>query len=300
MIHEYPYQNNHELNLDWILSELNKFRETFNSWAETISELQEGLENLDNINSRLDSLETISNQIPTIKKTLDNLINLHDVDIKNVKSLINDLQNQIDNIDISALKIYVDSRDNMLQADINKKFYDNYIVTYELFNGLSDRLIQLAEIVNQLDTKAYNPWYRRIAKESLQTNLNFAYSDLADLVPTASEYAELGLTATEYNKFDLTAHVYSLAGRIKLKMHYVFSPVFGYKQEINNVLTSIIDYIKGTMSADEYTALNMSADEYTALNLDANEYYSYNSEYGLLALGGSGLTASEYSTIHSI
>ena len=282
MFHEYPYQNMHELNLDWILNQLNEFRTQFNEWAETISELQEAVQDLDWLDTNMNDLLV---RVPAIEKSLNDLINLHDTDVKYLKSKIDDLQNQINALDINALKLYVDSRDNELMADYNKKIYDNYIVTYELFNGLKSRLEILAELVAQIDTKTFNPWPRVIRKESLQTNLNFAYSDLADSVPTAEEYAELGLSASDYNDYDLLARDYSLFGRIKLKMHYVFSPVYGFKQDINNVLTSIVNFVKGTMSADEFAAL---------------DYYSYNNQLGYVALGGAGLTSAEYSTLHGV
>lgn len=297
MFHEYPYQNMHELNLDWILNQLNEFRTQFNQWAETISELQEAVQDLDWLDANMNDLLV---RVPAIEKSLNDLINLHDTDVKYLKSKIDDLQNQINALDINALKLYVDSRDNELMADYNKKIYDNYIVTYELFNGLKSRLEILAELVAQIDTKAFNPWPRVIRKESLQTNLNYAYSDLADSVPTAEEYAELGLSASDYNDYDLLARDYSLFGRIKLKMHYVFSPVYGFKQEINNVLTSIVNFVKGTMSADEFTALDLTADDYTALDITALDYYSYNNQLGYIALGGAGLTSAEYSTLHKI
>lgn len=297
MFHEYPYQNMHELNLDWILNQLNEFRTQFNQWAETISELQEAVQDLDWLDANMNDLLV---RVPAIEKSLNDLINLHDTDVKYLKSKIDDLQNQINALDINALKLYVDSRDNELMADYNKKIYDNYIVTYELFNGLKSRLEILAELVAQIDTKAFNPWPRVIRKESLQTNLNYAYSDLADSVPTAEEYAELGLSASDYNDYDLLARDYSLFGRIKLKMHYVFSPVYGFKQEINNVLTSIVNFVKGTMSADEFTALDLTADDYTALDITALDYYSYNNQLGYVALGGAGLTSAEYSTLHRV
>ena len=297
MFHEYPYQNMHELNLDWILNQLNEFRTQFNEWAETISELQEAVQDLDWLDTNMNDLLV---RVPAIEKSLNDLINLHDTDVKYLKSKIDDLQNQINALDINALKLYVDSRDNELMADYNKKIYDNYIVTYELFNGLKSRLEILAELVAQIDTKAFNPWPRVIRKESLQTNLNFAYSDLADSVPTAEEYAELGLSASDYNDYDLLARDYSLFGRIKLKMHYVFSPVYGFKQDINNVLTSIVNFVKGTMSADEFAALDLTADDYTALDITALDYYSYNNQLGYVALGGAGLTSAEYSTLHGV
>lgn len=298
MWHEYPYQNNHELNLDWILAELNKFRTKFAEWEETINQLIEALKDIDDWENRIVALETITNQIPIIQKQLNDLSNLHDADIKYLKNLIDGLQQQINDMDVAALKAYVDSHDNMLQADFNNQIFENYRITYELFNGLKDRIIALAEAVAQIDTKAYNPWPRIIRKESLQTNLDYAYADLSDLVPDAASYSELNLSANDYNEYDLTARDYSLYGKLKLHMFYVFSPVYGFKQEISNVLTSIVNFVKGTLSADEFAALDITADDYTALDLTADDYYSYNNSLGYVGVGGAGLTANQYSELH--
>ena len=295
---KYPYQNDEILNLDWVLKQIQEFRTTFESWSETIRQLQEGLEDISDWESRIVQLELITEQIPVIEKALSDLSNLHNADINYLKSQIADLQMQIDNLDIAALKVYVDSRDNELMADYNKKIYDNYVVTYSLFNGLKDRLIALAEIVENIDTKAFNPWPRTLEKVSLQQNINFAYADLADKVLTAEEYASLGLSATDYDTFEMSARDYSLNSRFITHLNYVYSPTYGFKQELNNVLTSIINFIKGTMSADEYRALDIDADGYSALDLSANDYYSYNSNpEGTVITGGNGLTSAQYSTL---
>lgn len=294
---KYPYQNDEILNLDWVLSQIQEFRQSFEEWAETIKELQEGLEDISDWETRIEALEVMSAKIPVIERSLNDLANLHDVDVKNLKAMIDDLQRQIDALDVTALRIYIDSRDNELMADYNKKIYDNYVVTYQLFNALKDRLEILAQIVGQLDTKAFNPWPRRLAKEALQDNLNYAYSDLADSVPTAEEYAELGLSATEYNAYDMLARDYSVRGKYNLRMHFVYSPTYGFKQEINNVLTSIVNYVKHTMSADSYSQLDLDADAYTALDLTAEDYYSYNNQQGYIGTGGDGLTSDQYSSL---
>lgn len=294
---KYPYQNDEILNLDWVLNQIQEFRQSFEEWAKTIKELQEGLEDISDWETRIEALEVMSAKIPVIERSLNDLANLHDVDVKNLKAMIADLQKQIDDLDVTALRIYIDSRDNELMVDYNKKIYGNYVVTYQLFNALKDRLEILAQIVAELDTKAFNPWPRRLAKEALSDNLNYAYSDLADLVPTAEEYAELGLSASEYNAYDMLARDYSVRGKFNLRMHFVYSPVYGYKQEINNVLTSIVNYVKHTMSADSYTELDLDADAYTALDLTAEDYYSYNNQQGYIGTGGDGLTSDQYSSL---
>lgn len=294
---KYPYQNDEILNLDWVLKQIQEFRSTFESWAETIRQLQEGLEDISDWESRIVQLELITEQIPVIEKSLSDLANLHDADIKQLKLQIADLQTQINNLDVSALKVYVDSRDNELMADYNKKIYDNYVVTYSLFNGLKDRLIALAEAVANIDTKAFNPWPRTLEKVSLQQNINYAYADLADKVLTAEEYASLGLSADDYDTFEMSARDYSLNSKFITHLNYVYSPTYGFKQELNNVLTSIVNFIKGTMSATEYSALDLTADSYTALDLTADDYYSYNNQLGYIGTGGAGLTSEQYSSL---
>ena len=294
---KYPYQNDEILNLDWVLKQIQEFRTTFESWAETIRQLQEGLEDISDWEARIVQLELITEQIPVIEKALSDLSNLHNADINYLKSQIAELQMQIDNLDITALKVYVDSRDNELMADYNKKIYDNYVVTYSLFNGLKDRLIALAEAVANIDTKVFNPWPRTLEKVSLQQNINYAYADLADKVLTAEEYASLGLSANDYDTFEMLARDYSLNSKFITHLNYVYSPTYGFKQEINNVLTSIINFIKGTMSADEYSALDIDADGYTALDLSANDYYSYNNPKAPVVTGGNGLSADQYSSL---
>lgn len=294
---KYPNVNDEILNLDFVLRELDSFRKTFEGWAETIASLQEALKDIDDWEDRIEALEKISSQIPAIEKSLSDLYNLHDVDIKAIKLILDNLQSQIDNLDVSALRIYVDSRDNMIIADFNKKLYQEHYEMISLFEGLKVRIEMLANLIAELDTKALNPWPRRLSKESLENNLKFAYSDLADLVPTAAEYAQLGLSANDY---DMLARDYSVRGKILLKMFYVYSPVYGFKQDINNVLTSIVNFIKGTISADAYTSLDLDADAYTALNLSADDYYSYNNQLGYIATGGSGLTSEQYSSLQIV
>lgn len=299
---KYPYQNDEILNLDWLLNQLNEFRNSFEEWKETIEALQEALKDIDDWETRINTLEVLTAQMESklkvLEKSITDLANLEAADVTYLKKLIDDLQNQINALDISALKVYVDSRDNEIIADYNKKFYDAYVVTYSLFNGLKTRVEILAQIVAEIDTKAYNPWARRLVKESLQTNLNYAYADLADNVPTATDYAGLGLTAEDYSDKDMLARDYSLRGKFLLKMHFVYSPTYGFKQEISNVLTGIVDFIKGTMSADEYTALDIDAEDYSALDLTAEEYYSYGSNpSGIVGTGGTGLTSEQYSTL---
>ena len=296
---EFPWTKYYDSDLRAVLKYMREFAETLEGYDTVISSLQEALEGIEGMESRITALENATGDLASIRTRLTTLENLHSADIAKLQSEIDAIQLIANSVQaqIDSIKVYIDNRDNELMSDYNNKFYQVYVTMYELFYGLRDRLIALAEIVNQIDTSAYNPWARRLSKETVQTNLNYGYADLADLVPTAEEYSELGLTATEYSVYDLTSYEYSVRGKKWLHMDFVYSPVYGFKQNISNVLTSIVNFIKDTLTATEYTALDLDAEAYSELDMTASQYYSFMANEGYLRLGMEGLTASQYSTI---
>lgn len=296
--HKYPYTNFHELNLDWILSKIIEFDSKLKSWTEIVEELQSHLAEIDSFEERLEALESATSDLNEIRAHLTNL----DSEIELTNERINDLVTEFSMIDIrfdevnrhfDNLKMYIDNRDEALARDYNNKIYELEVKLRVAFKMLEDEIDLLLQIVNQIDTSAYNPWPRIIGKESIQKNINYAYEDLADNIPLAMEYQELGLTASEYAAFTMTAREYALRGRIHLHMDFVYSPVYGFKQNISNVLTSIVNFICGTFSATEYAALDLTADEYAALDLTSEQYFSFNTN-------GTGLTASDYAALSKL
>lgn len=156
--------------------------------------------------------------------------------------------------------------------------------------------------IEQIDTSVYNPWLARRVEP--QENENFIFNHLADECPTAEEYASLSLTANEYAEFGISSRDYQEFGRRKLHFDWVFSPAFGWKQEMNNVLTSIVDFVCGTLSASEYAELDLTADEYSALDLTSMDYFRYNpnSPSGYIEVNplGMGLTVDQYHHLQTV
>ena len=296
---EFPWTKYYDSDLRQVLKYLREFEKKLDSYDSVIAELKEALTGIPEMESRITALERATSDLNSIRSRLTDLENLHSADMKRLQKEIDELNIALDNVSniVNSFKVYVDSRDNLLMSDYNQKFYQVYTDMWTLFNGLKDRVIALAEIVSKIDTMAYNPWQRRNEKVNLQTNMNYTYADLADMELTAEQYSELGLSASDYNKWNLSAYEYSVRGKRWFHLNFVYSPVYGFRQNISNVLTSILNYIKGTLSATEYSALDLTADEYSALDLTAEAYYSYGSTSGFLGLGGNGLTASQYSSI---
>lgn len=296
---EFPWTKYYDSDLRQVLKYMREFEAKLKEYDTVIAELQEALEGIGDMEQRITALERATSDLASIRSRLTDLENLHSADVKRLQGEIDALALVVDTIEttISGLKAYVDSRDNVLMADYNAKFYQVYVDMWSMFNGLKDRIIALAEIVSKIDTMAYNPWQRDISKVNLQTNMNYAYADLADMALTAEEYAELGLSAEDYNAWSISAYEYSVRSKKWFHLNFVYSPTYGFKQDISNVLTSIINYVRGTLTATEYSALDLSADNYEQLDMTAEDYYSFMSQTGYLNLEGSGLTAGQYSQI---
>lgn len=296
---EFPWTKYYDSDLREVLEYMKEFEIELDSYDEVIAELQEALENLDDYGDRITALENATSDLASIRSRLADLENTLDADVIYLQTQIDAINTTLDSLNttISGLKEYIDSKYNNIFYDINNKIYQMYVDMWTLFNGLKERLIALAEIVNKLDTSIYNPWARVLTKESIQQNINYVYADLADNIPTAQEYSELGLNANNYNDYELSAYEYSVRGKKWLHLDFIYSPVYGFKQNISNVLTSIINFVQGTITATEYIELDLDADAYTALNLSAEDYYSYMSSKGYLKLGSTGITASQYITI---
>ena len=166
--------------------------------------------------------------------------------------------------------------------------------------NLQAEIDEILRIIEEIDTSVYNSWMNE--KVSNQVNTDFAFNHLADECLTASQYDSLGLTSDDYAEFDITSRDYQEFGKDSLHFKWVFSPTYGFKQEINNVLTSIVNFISGTISATQYSDLDLTADEYDSLDLTSEDYFKYNpfSDRGFVSVdpSGIGLTVEQYAHLN--
>lgn len=311
--HKYPYTNYHELNLDWILSKIDEFSATLKSWEELAKELQEGLAQIDGMQDEIDALQTSVNDL----YRLVNDLHVEDIliDIAKLKTAVSeltnkdiDLQNQINNINqmfdvvnakFNQVYVYIDGEISKVYAYVNEQ--DALIIAKinQLKVQLLSMINELAEEIASIDTDAINPWHPELDKVSYKKNLELSYADLADNVPTAEEYSKLDLTATNYAALEIPAIKYSRFGKKLLHLDYVFSPIYGWKQNISNVLTNIVDYFAGTYTADEYASLDLSADDYAAIELTALQYYHFNQDRAGVFLVNNVLQSNQYALSES-
>lgn len=260
--HEFPHTRNYDSDLRELIQIVRDIEDYLVSLDDVISSLEEALKGIEGMQKAITELQTITSEIPSMRRDIAGLI----LDNANLHTIVSSLERRLDGIDsrFDLVYEYVDAQDAIIKLRLERY----QIETRNELNLIWRKL-------NEINTTATNPWHYEFGEIPFQRNIGFIYQDLADAVPTAEEYCSLGLTAGQYAAFDLPAYEYATHGKRKLHYYWVFSPVYGWRQEVSNVLSSIVNYERGTMSASDYAALDMTAEEYATLDLTAEEYISY-------------------------
>lgn len=276
-------------------------------WSSTIAELQEAIVDIDDMKRQIATLDSeLVSLTGTVNDNYRELVGLVSELDKLVKDSVNDMNNRVDTVEnslssltqtifnlnkkldkeIAELRIELTELINSKYVDFEEQLTMLQLKVNQMKINLQAQIDEINERLNEIDTTVINPWHWELGKVTQQKNVSLMYQDLADHVPTASEYCQESLTADEYSGIGLTAREYVNRGREKLHMLWVFSPSYGWRQEISNVLTSILDFVYDVYSATAYSELDLTADDYTALDLTADGYYLANYHGG----GGGGDT----------
>lgn len=257
-------------------------------WSDTIAELQGAIVDISAMKTDINAIKL---DLSGVHVSLDNI----QESVRSVNEYAHTLEGKInDNAEaisdlvkmIANFNANVDEKLNALEKRLTKLIqsitlnYDEEILAIkksisDLKFNLQSQIDLLNRRVDEIDTSVVNPWRAQLGRITNQKEANYEYNDLADCVPTAEEYVRLGLTAEEYSNIGITAMDYVRRGKEKLRYYWVYSPTYGFRQEISNVLTSIVNFISNTLSASEFSLLDLTADDYTALDITAQEYYSY-------------------------
>ena len=257
-------------------------------WSDTIAELENAIKDIDgmktdigaikvrlnNVDSSLSALDEAIRGVNTYAHTLESRIADNEEAISNLIKMIANFNANVDE-KLDALEKRLVKMISGITYDFTEELRMLQLKTNQIKVNLQGQIDELKERVDELDTSVVNPWRAQLGRISNQKNANYSYNDLADCVPTAEEYVKLGLTAQKYSDIGITAMDYVRRGKEKLHFYWVYSPTYGFLQEISNVLTSIVNFVANTLSASEYTSLDLTADEYSALDLTAQDYYSY-------------------------
>ena len=260
--HKYPITNLHEIDLTFMHDDIDKMISILESWEAIIEELKEGVELFEDIKQKIIVLESDVNSLKSDVIQLKSNYTYLNGEVNNIKSDLDAIKTRLRIVEITLQSVwgYIDSR---IDYVIEKSYRDDLIIMNKLNQAklqLQQQIDDLYRLIGAISTEITNEWHWG-NKISIQKNNGLIYMDLADNTPTASDYQKLNLTAADYDDFMLTAREYAKYGYKMLHLDFVFSPAYGFKQEISNVLTSIINYIEGTLSASEYTSLRLTADD---------------------------------------
>ncbi len=287
---EFPNADFYKSDLRKILKYVRKIEAYIADIDSVIEDLREAIKDIPYLKQ---CCEQVQAQLILINNNLDSL----NEKSEDYEYRISELENEY-----LGFKQYVDNLFNEMKAIHNEDFN---LLLYKLNQSraqLESEIDYLRWRIEQIDTSVYNPWLARRVEP--QENENFIFNHLADECPTAEEYASLSLTAQQYANFDLMSRDYQEFGKQKLHFYWVFSPAYGWKQEINNVLTSIVDFTCGTLSADEYASLDLDADTYALLDLTSMDYFRFNpnspSRFVEVNPLGMGLTVDQYHHLQTV
>lgn len=296
--HEYPYVDPNRINGDWLLNQVKDFRATLESWEAIINELSEAIKAIPIIDGRLDALEAATEDLTAIRAAINSL----DEAIERLTREDTKLWDAIGNITIDYDLVlnqieelrglfpkYLKHAKDYTDVKVSELFIDFNVIANELQAQIDElRRLRPEEVINPV----------RYESVGLQKAYDLAYADMRDDALTNEQLGELGLTNEELADLDFTNLNFALHSRTLLKWDYVFGAISGIKKSVSNALSEVVTFIVGTLSNDQYTALDLTNDDYAALNLTNEQYLLYdpssrgltNTEYtNILKSGGSGI-----------
>lgn len=297
---EFPDADYYRSDLRAVLRYVRKLNAYVKTWDDTIAEIREAIKNLDDYGEDiLDLQDRMSKIEPLVYKLesdtefiLETLSEINDwKELTDAKLIV--LGHRID-----RLRTYVDDMDDAIMVDYNGKFtlYNlkmNQMKSQllSLINGLTERVEYLIEhfssdVLDPIEDK-------RLTFD--KNNMN-VYNRLNNFCITEEDFSELGLTEEEFEDIGFTQMQFALDSAIVLKTHFIFAPISGIRKSHEQAIAEVVTFLCGTMTENQFTALNLTETEFEALNLTHEEYLRYNSSRGGVFVdpNNSGLTEEQY------
>lgn len=264
-----------------LIHKINEMINLFNEWEAIILELQQAIVDIPQMKENINSLLTDVREMKvTLTEYEARLMALEKGMAENSEDIV-ELREQVEGIQytvnntLDEFMVKVDAKINAITYNLDEEVHLLAYKINQIKVDLYAKFGALKERMDSIDTSAINPWWQDLGRLTPDENMKKIYNDLADNLPTAEEYCKLGYTADEYKEFLLRARKYARFGKQKLNFFWVYNPLTGWRQELNNVLTALVNDCKGTMTAEQYKGGDMTAEDYTRLGLTAYEYYSF-------------------------
>lgn len=286
----YPYTNIHELNLDWILDEIKKFREELEQiedYGDRITQLEVETDNLErDLTALSNNLESFKRSAESTHENLQRQIRDNNNSIKSLKSYVLDFEDKnkeehkdfdrrINNLVQNYAIILQDlARIRVLIADGDER-------TLILAKEYADLLLEefKREFPKLYDLYVFSPITGQIV--TVQVALNELYEAYRFYAITAGEFDELGWTAEELDRKGLTAleldtNSKALLQRFERQEYVIRNPWFGDFVDFKDVLYKLVGFHIPTLNCYQRDLRELTAEE-----LDDREYNAYYLDWGL-------------------
>lgn len=286
----YPYTNIHELNLDWILDEIKKFREELEQiedYGDRITQLEVETDNLErDLTALSNNLESFKRSADSTHENLQRQIRDNNKSIVSLKSYVLDFENRnkdehkdfdrrINNLVQNYAIILQDlARIRVLIADGDER-------TLILAKEYADLLLEefKREFPKLYDLYVFSPITGQIV--TVQVALNELYEAYRFYAITAKDFDELGWTAEELDRKNLTAleldtNSKSLLQRFERQEYVIRNPWFGDFVDFKDVLYKLVGFHIPTLNCYQRDLRELTAQE-----LDDREYNAYYLDWGL-------------------
>ena len=273
---KYPYTDFHELNLDWIISNMKKLLDEYQSLVDW---MENDAANYNDFLNRLITLESratyLQNEIDAERIRVDTLFG----------QVYNEFTNQYTRITSEYESLYsnilTEMNSSLAAMTVTIDQYKAELIT--MINDGDDAIMgwvnaRLQAFINSLpdyeNLIIYNPVQGR--QTNVQTAINDLYGYFSIFALTANEYDNLGLTADEYDDYRITAQEYDTMGSqlLGINSRYLMrDPFTGIITPIADVVLKLFDLHRtGALTASAYDALDMTATYYDGLDLAAYDY----------------------------
>lgn len=270
MIHTYPGEDLHVLNLDWLIKQYKNLvadlAELTSKFTTIETDFEQVRNDFANISAQFDALlQTINEEIENItNQKITEALSVYQSELETIRSSIVSINNRVGELESLTLNLYnqnktytdenIESLRRILQAQIAGIQYDIDRLQWEL-------------------PDVYN--LTRGVWTDLVSCLYDVYDACRDYAYTSRQFDSYGFTCDNLDARELTAYQWDINGREILHPDgYCRNPVSGEIEPVCEILEELAQMItqNTSLTAAQYDSLQMTALHYDALQLTAYTY----------------------------
>lgn len=273
--HKYPITNLHEIDLSYVLAEIDEMISILESWEELINEIREGLKTLNSIDDRVRALEALTSNLNKAYADIEALKK----DNSKIFDSINKIKSDMDDLIEAWNQMFIafsNATNAKLQAEKNERVNADYMLNAALYSfkyQVESEFDAIYNILESLISKVYNPGCGY--KVDLKTNTRKTYIHLRDKGITIGRLLQRNILvsdiADKYRCVDLACKGLD----IFKYTNYIYSPGDGKHKLIHQTFSDIYGKIYSSDTYQNAIAANLTIADIIALDKTYGELLSY-------------------------